>query len=324
MLHRRRPPEHGRDPRADGPQPRSRARLRVGHDRRQAVPRSRSRSATASWPRRPTSSSRCRRCSTTGSARAGSRSPSSAPRRSTASRTSTRTVIGDYDHAADAPAGRRRRAGDRRSAARRSSSSRRIRRARSSPSSTSARPAARHTTSVITDLGVLEPRDGELTLTAAASRGRAPTQVRDGDGLGPAGRRRACAPPSRPTDRELEALRELARPMTRRLRLRRRAHAVRPLRRRARRACGPTTSARTSCARSSTARPQLDPARIDDVLFGDANGAGEDNRDVARMAVLLAGLPTSVPGATRQPALRLRRWRPRCRRAARSRPATRR
>ncbi|WP_349876369.1 thiolase family protein [Micromonospora sp. HUAS YX12] len=44
--------------------------------------------------------------------------------------------------------------------------------------------------------------------------------------------------------------------------------------------------------------PDLDPARIDDVLLGDANGAGEDNRDVARMAVLLAGLPPSVPGAT--------------------------
>ncbi|MFB1046591.1 thiolase family protein [Streptomyces chrestomyceticus] len=44
--------------------------------------------------------------------------------------------------------------------------------------------------------------------------------------------------------------------------------------------------------------PALDPARIDDVVFGDANGAGEDNRDVARMAVLLAGLPTSVPGVT--------------------------
>jgi acetyl-CoA acyltransferase len=42
----------------------------------------------------------------------------------------------------------------------------------------------------------------------------------------------------------------------------------------------------------------LDPARIDDVLLGDANAAGEDNRNVARMAVLLAGLPTSVPGAT--------------------------
>jgi len=44
--------------------------------------------------------------------------------------------------------------------------------------------------------------------------------------------------------------------------------------------------------------PGLDPARIDDVWFGDANGAGEDNRDVARMAVLLAGLPVTVPGAT--------------------------
>ncbi|MFI5806195.1 thiolase family protein [Streptomyces sp. NPDC051561] len=44
--------------------------------------------------------------------------------------------------------------------------------------------------------------------------------------------------------------------------------------------------------------PDLDPALIDDVYFGDANGAGEDNRDVARMAVLLAGLPVTVPGVT--------------------------
>lgn len=44
--------------------------------------------------------------------------------------------------------------------------------------------------------------------------------------------------------------------------------------------------------------PTLDPARIDDVWFGDANGAGEDNRNVARMAVLLAGLPETVPGVT--------------------------
>ncbi|MFD3357361.1 thiolase family protein [Streptomyces fradiae] len=44
--------------------------------------------------------------------------------------------------------------------------------------------------------------------------------------------------------------------------------------------------------------PELDPGRIDDVYFGDANGAGEDNRDVARMAVLLAGLPVTVPGVT--------------------------
>ncbi|MEV4628185.1 thiolase family protein [Micromonospora sp. NPDC049523] len=44
--------------------------------------------------------------------------------------------------------------------------------------------------------------------------------------------------------------------------------------------------------------PDLDPGAIDDVLLGDANAAGEDNRNVARMATLLAGLPTSVPGAT--------------------------
>jgi acetyl-CoA acetyltransferase len=41
-----------------------------------------------------------------------------------------------------------------------------------------------------------------------------------------------------------------------------------------------------------------DPERIEEVYFGDANQAGEDNRNVARMAVLLAGLPTSIPGAT--------------------------
>ena len=44
--------------------------------------------------------------------------------------------------------------------------------------------------------------------------------------------------------------------------------------------------------------PGLDPAAIEDVVFGNANGAGEDNRNVARMAVLLADLPTSIPGAT--------------------------
>lgn len=43
--------------------------------------------------------------------------------------------------------------------------------------------------------------------------------------------------------------------------------------------------------------PALDPALIGDVLFGNANGAGEENRDVARMAVLLAGLPVTVPGS---------------------------
>ncbi len=45
-------------------------------------------------------------------------------------------------------------------------------------------------------------------------------------------------------------------------------------------------------------RPALDPAAIEEVILGCANQAGEDNRNVARIAALLAGLPASVPGAT--------------------------
>ncbi len=44
--------------------------------------------------------------------------------------------------------------------------------------------------------------------------------------------------------------------------------------------------------------PGLDPGQVDEVVLGNANGAGEDNRNVARMAGLLAGLPTSVPATT--------------------------
>lgn len=44
--------------------------------------------------------------------------------------------------------------------------------------------------------------------------------------------------------------------------------------------------------------PSLDPSAIEDVILGCANQAGEDNRNVARMALLLAGLPVSVPGVT--------------------------
>ena len=50
--------------------------------------------------------------------------------------------------------------------------------------------------------------------------------------------------------------------------------------------------------RAVVERNHLDPTTIEDVFFGDANQAGEDNRNVARMAVLLAGLPVDVPGAT--------------------------
>ena len=44
--------------------------------------------------------------------------------------------------------------------------------------------------------------------------------------------------------------------------------------------------------------PKLDVERIDEVVFGNANGAGEENRNVARMGTLLAGLPVSIPGTT--------------------------
>ena len=50
--------------------------------------------------------------------------------------------------------------------------------------------------------------------------------------------------------------------------------------------------------RAVVERSGVDPERIVDVYFGAANQSGEDNRDVARMAALLAGLPASVPGAT--------------------------
>src|SRR3954466_11057999 len=45
-------------------------------------------------------------------------------------------------------------------------------------------------------------------------------------------------------------------------------------------------------------RSGVDPAGVDDVILGGANQAGEDNRNVARMALLLAGLPVEVPGQT--------------------------
>ncbi len=44
--------------------------------------------------------------------------------------------------------------------------------------------------------------------------------------------------------------------------------------------------------------PELDPGAVDEVILGNANGAGEENRNVARMAALLAGFPVSVPGST--------------------------
>jgi acetyl-CoA acyltransferase len=60
----------------------------------------------------------------------------------------------------------------------------------------------------------------------------------------------------------------------------------------------PDDLAATAVAALLARHDGLDPAAVDEVYLGDANGAGEDNRNVARMAVLLAGLPPSVPGAT--------------------------
>lgn len=50
--------------------------------------------------------------------------------------------------------------------------------------------------------------------------------------------------------------------------------------------------------KAAVERTGLDPALIEDVVFGDANQAGEDNRNIARMGALLAGFPVSVPGTT--------------------------
>ena len=61
-----------------------------------------------------------------------------------------------------------------------------------------------------------------------------------------------------------------------------------------------------SAIRAVVDRSGIDPALIEDVILGCANQAGEDNRDVARMALLLAGLPVEVGGLDGQPAVRQR------------------
>jgi len=62
-------------------------------------------------------------------------------------------------------------------------------------------------------------------------------------------------------------------------------------------ACGPTISPPTSSSAWSPSTESV-PADVADVFMGCANQAGEDNRDVARIAVLLAGFPETVPGVT--------------------------
>jgi hypothetical protein len=61
--------------------------------------------------------------------------------------------------------------------------------------------------------------------------------------------------------------------------------------------------------------PGVDWTQVDDVIFGCANQAGEDNRNVAHMSSLLAGLPADVPGHHREPPVRLGHGRDRHRRA---------
>ncbi len=66
-------------------------------------------------------------------------------------------------------------------------------------------------------------------------------------------------------------------------------------------------------------RAAVDGSAIDDVYFGCANQAGEDNRNVARMAALLAGLPETVAGRHAEPALRVGSLRGRLRLSRRAR-----
>ncbi len=161
---------------------------------------------------------------------------------------------------------------------------------------------------MITDRGILEPDPGtcELTLTFMHPG------VRVEQAVASTGWQLTVAPGVQPTDLPTPASR-------------RRCAAWKP-RRAARNVLGndsPTDVFVLDAVRTPTARyggalaavrpddlaatvvraiversPDLDPASVDDVFLGNANGAGEENRNVARMATLLAGLPTSVPGAT--------------------------
>ena len=93
--------------------------------------------------------------------------------------------------------------------------------------------------------------------------------------------------------------------MTARLRVRRGPHPVRHASAARSPAYAPTTWPRPRSPRLLVDAPDLDPRAIDEVVLGNANGAGEDNRNVARMAALLAGLPGLGARLDGQPTVRL-------------------
>ena len=178
------------------------------------------------------------------------------------------------------------------------------------------------TTAVITDLGVLEPDGGELTLTQLHP-GVSVEQVREQTGwdtlrVADELARHAGADRARSSTRSRSCS-----PDERGLRLRRRPHAVRPLRRRRCRACGPTTWRPTSSARSSSARPRSSPS-------GSTTSCSATPTARARTTATSRAWPCCSPGSRRaSPAPRstgcaARRSTRRCRRPAPSRRATRR
>ena len=188
LLRRHRPAEPRREPRAPDARARLRARLRERHDRREAG------RAAALDRRRRAGGDRGRGRLGAGDVRV--LAPGRPHRRRLPRRRADRPARQPQQHrdrrlrpSRGAPARRRRRARDRDSAYARCSSCCASRRARSSSSSTSRRALGDRVRVVVTDLGVLEPRDGELTLDAGPS-GRDRRAGARGDRLGAARRGR--------------------------------------------------------------------------------------------------------------------------------------
>ncbi len=162
---------------------------------------------------------------------------------------------------------------------------------------------------IITDLCIMEPEAGsnEFVVTSLHP-GVTREQVVEATGWAIRFAERVAETPA-PSEVELAALRDLeartaaahgqkgATNEPRGIHLRCRAHADRPFRRQSFR--GARRRPRGGAAEGpGRAQPGVDWSALDEVFLGCANQAGEDNRNVARMALLLAGLPESVPGVT--------------------------